>query len=91
MHLPVHKRHWNYLFDNLSRSSNSYFVSLTSFHCRAIDELYDTCEVDFSIEECNEVIETLKRCTRDFQTVSIVNFFSVFIELEVGEKDSSYH
>eukprot|EP00057_Strongylocentrotus_purpuratus_P011849 XP_011666323.1 PREDICTED: S phase cyclin A-associated protein in the endoplasmic reticulum [Strongylocentrotus purpuratus] len=47
-------RYWAFLFDNLQR---------------AVDEIYQTCEVDESIMECKEVIMILKSATQDFESL----------------------
>lgn len=48
----VHKRHWMYLYDNLHR---------------AVDEMYKTCEQDFSVEQCINVVHTMELCMEDFK------------------------
>jgi hypothetical protein len=55
--VPLESRYWSYLFENLNRS---------------VDELYDTCEQDFSVDECLEVIKTLNRSIEDFKKVEFL-------------------
>ncbi|XP_077867715.1 S phase cyclin A-associated protein in the endoplasmic reticulum-like [Saccoglossus kowalevskii] len=52
--IDLRARYWAFLFDNLER---------------AVDEIYQTCEVDESIVECKEVIMMLTNCTRDFDSL----------------------
>ncbi|XP_063955862.1 S phase cyclin A-associated protein in the endoplasmic reticulum-like isoform X2 [Lytechinus pictus] len=52
--VDLRARYWAFLFDNLQR---------------AVDEIYQTCEVDESIVECKEVIMILKSATQDFESL----------------------
>ncbi|XP_051807577.1 S phase cyclin A-associated protein in the endoplasmic reticulum isoform X3 [Acanthochromis polyacanthus] len=47
-------RYWAFLFDNL---------------CRAVDEIYVTCESDQSVLECKEVLMMLDNYVRDFKAL----------------------
>ena len=47
-------RYWGLLFENLRR---------------AVDEIYQTCETDESIEEIKEAIMILETCTKDFRNL----------------------
>ncbi len=42
----IQRRHWKYMFDSMTR---------------AIDEIYLTCEADFSVSRCEAVIAALAR------------------------------
>ncbi|XP_065216012.1 S phase cyclin A-associated protein in the endoplasmic reticulum [Planococcus citri] len=58
-------RYWAFLFKNLQH---------------AVDELYQTCEMDESISECKEVILVLENYTRDFH--NLTEWFRVEWEYE---------
>eukprot|EP00794_Sanderia_malayensis_P010037 gene10037-11063_t len=58
-------RYWSYLFENLQR---------------AVDEIYETCDNDESIVECQEVIMMLDNCKKDF--VALISRIDMFNELE---------
>ena len=36
---------------------------------RAVDEIYQTCEQDESVDECKEAIMILESCTKDFRNL----------------------
>ncbi|CAF0765046.1 unnamed protein product [Didymodactylos carnosus] len=71
----IRSRYWTYLFDNLKRS---------------IDQLYQTCENDESIVQCQEVVLVLFQCYKDFNSL-IKRFEVVKLHNKDDSKSSSEH
>lgn len=42
---------------------------LINQHYRAVDEMFKTCEQDFSVEQCINVVHTMELCMEDFKRV----------------------
>ncbi|UJR08302.1 hypothetical protein I4U23_012573 [Adineta vaga] len=53
--IDIRSRYWIFLFDNLKRS---------------IEQIYQTCESDQNISQCQEVVEYLCQCYKDFERLT---------------------
>ncbi|CAF1289636.1 unnamed protein product [Adineta steineri] len=51
----IHSRYWTFLFDNLKRS---------------VEQIYQTCESDQNIYQCQEIVEYLCQCCKDFELLT---------------------
>ncbi|KAJ8029246.1 S phase cyclin A-associated protein in the endoplasmic reticulum [Holothuria leucospilota] len=73
--VDMRARYWAFLFDNLQR---------------AVDEIYQTCEIDESIVECKEVIMILKSATQDFEAlIKRINVQKDFENADENNKPTS--
>ncbi|CAF1081580.1 unnamed protein product [Adineta ricciae] len=55
MTLDIRSRYWTFLFDNLKRS---------------IEQIYQTCESDQNILQCQEIVQYLYHCCKDFERLT---------------------